>query len=68
MGLLCKTTIRQDTTGQCMAIEVEENKAAALLALSKLSAETLAQLAELSHKPGIELKLRKNMVLIKSFL
>ena len=51
-----------------MAIEVEKDKSASLLELAKLSAETLSQLAELSRKPGIEMKLRKNMVLIKTFL
>jgi hypothetical protein len=51
-----------------MAIEVDKRKAAALLELEKLSTETLMHLAELSRKPGIEMKLRKNMVLIKTFL
>lgn len=51
-----------------MVIEVEKNKAASLLALANLSADTLTQLAELSRKPGLEVKLRKNMALIKTFL
>ena len=56
------------TTRQCMAIEVDKDKAASLVELAKLGADTLKQLAELSRKPGIEMKLRKNMALIKTFL
>lgn len=56
------------TTRQCMAIEVDKGKAASLLQLEKLSVDTLNQLAELSRKPGIEMKLRKNFMLIKTFL
>jgi hypothetical protein len=36
--------------------------------LSKLDIETLKLLAELSKKPGISQKLKKNIVLIKTFL
>jgi hypothetical protein len=45
-----------------------QDKSVYLDQLSKLDIETLKLLAELSKKPGIEAKLKKNIFLIKTFL
>jgi hypothetical protein len=46
----------------------DQDKSVYLDQLSKLDIETLKLLAELSKKPGIEAKLKKNIFLIKTFL
>lgn len=53
---------------QLTSIVVPEDRARFLHELAKLDADTLTILADLSRKPGIEMKLKKNVVLIKSFL
>lgn len=45
-----------------------ESKQDCIAQLSTLSFETLKILAELSLKPGIEVKVKKNEFMLKSFL
>lgn len=61
------TTTINNSNGQkviTIMLEVPESKAVNLVTLSKLSAETLAILAEKSKKPGMEEKLKKYQFLI----
>jgi hypothetical protein len=51
-----------------MAIDVEPTKAEYLRALARMSSESLAILADLSKKPGIEKKLRENVKMLKLLL
>lgn len=57
----------QAQTSLCKII-VPSESSEYLHKLSKLNKETLRILAELSNKPGIDQKVKKNEVLIKSFL
>ncbi len=47
---------------------LSESKKQSLLQLSTMSEETLAFLAELSVRPGIEIKLKANKTLLKMYL
>jgi len=49
-------------------IQTEPGKADYLRALAKMNPETLAILADLAKKPGIEKKLKDNLKVLKMFL
>lgn len=58
----------QSQTTPCGVLNVPHDKLNQLQALSWLSAETLTILADLSKKPGVEEKLKKNKILLQTLI
>jgi hypothetical protein len=55
-------------SNRLMSVKKFESKEDCIRQLSTLDFDTLKILAELSLKPGIETKLKKNVVMLKTFL